>query len=161
MPTHPTARSGYPADSGDASGRAGYWWLVHLVDRTRASIQLVWLRLRLPGLLAHSSLDALLARLTRAEPERAQNLAGLERALDRAEAWADRVPLLPRTCLYQCLARYAVLRRHGFPVEFVMGISPRGPDEDGHAWLELDGKPYREERAGEFVVSFRYPARVA
>jgi Transglutaminase-like superfamily len=134
---------------------------VDLVERTRASIHLVWLRLRLPGLLARESLEVLLARLTPRTVCPSGALAGLELALDRAEAWADRVPLLPRTCLYQSLARYAVLRRHGFQVEFVMGISPRGPDEDGHAWLELDGRPYREQRAAEFVVSFRYPERVA
>jgi Transglutaminase-like superfamily len=134
---------------------------VDLVERARASIQLVWLRLRLPSLLARESLELLLARLTPPTADGRCPLAGLELALDRAEAWADRVPLLPRTCLYQSLARYAVFRRYGFQVEFVMGISPRGPDEDGHAWLELDGKPYREQRAAEFVVSFRYPERVA
>ena len=89
------------------------------------------------------------------------DFAALEQLLDRAEALAERLPRVPRTCLYRCLARYAVYRRHGFPVEFVMGIAPEGPDADGHAWLEFAGRPYREERAAEFVVSFRYPARVA
>lgn len=86
--------------------------------------------------------------------------SALERDLDRAESLADRIPRLPRTCLYRCLARYAVFRRHGFPAQFVMALSPRGPDEDGHAWLEFDGVPYREARSREFVVSFRYPARL-
>jgi Transglutaminase-like superfamily len=134
---------------------------VDLVDRTRASIQLAWLRLRLPGLLETESLDALMARLSSSTARTGADFAGLESALDRAEALTERLPLLPRTCLYRCLARYAVFRRHGFPVEFVMAISPGGVDEDGHAWLELDGKPYREERAADFLVSFRYPARAA
>ena len=136
------------------------WAFVDLVVRTRASIHLVWLRLRLPRLLAVESLDALLAGLSGTSVAAAADFAGLERALDRAEAIAERLPRLPRTCLYRCLARYAVYRRHGFPAEFVMGISPQGPDEDGHAWLEFAGIPYREERAAEFVVSFRYPAPV-
>ena len=132
-----------------------------LVDRTRAGIHLIWLRFRLPRRLASESLDALLAELSglpvRAEP----GFEAIEQTLDRAEALAERLPRLPRTCLYRCLARYAVYRRCGFPAEFVMGISPLGPDHDGHAWLEFSGKPYREERAAEFVVSFRYPPRVA
>lgn len=137
------------------------WCFVDLVDRTRASIHLIWLRMRLPRLLAVESLDTLLAGLTGATVTAAQDFTGLEQALDRAEGLAERLPRLPRTCLYRCLARYAVYRRHGFPAEFVMGISPQGPDEDGHAWLEFAGIPYREERAAEFVVSFRYPAPIA
>jgi Transglutaminase-like superfamily len=117
--------------------------------------------LTLPRLLATVPLDALLARLsTGLGAPNSISFAVLERAVDGAESVAERIPLLPRTCLYRCLARYAVFRRYGFPAEFVMAVSPRGPDEDGHAWLELDGVPYREERSGEFVVSFRYPARV-
>ena len=135
---------------------------VDLVDRTRASIQLLWLRLRLPRLVATESLDTLLAGLTAgvvAGGAQSGNFAALERALDSAEAVANRMPLLPNTCLYRCLARYALFRRHGFAADFVMAISPQGPDQDGHAWLELDGKPYREERAADFLVSFRYPPR--
>ncbi len=135
-----------------------------LVERTRAAIQLSWIRVRLPYLLATQSLDDLLAQLTGAE--RASTTGGvsfvaLERALDRAERWTERLPLLPRTCLYRCLARYAVFRSHGFPAEFVMAIAPSGPDADGHAWLELDGTPYREDRAADFLVSFRYPKAAA
>jgi hypothetical protein len=88
-------------------------------------------------------------------------MAALERACERAEALTRRVPLLPDTCLYRCLGRYAVFRRYGFEPVFVMGISPQGMDQDGHAWLELEGQPYQEQRAAEFVVSFRYPPRAA
>ncbi|HEY0469175.1 MAG TPA: lasso peptide biosynthesis B2 protein [Polyangiaceae bacterium] len=132
-----------------------------MVDRTRASIHLVWLRLRLPRRLAHESLDTLLMSLSGPAAPACGDFAALEHVLDRAEALAEHLPHLPRTCLYRCLARYALYRCHGFPVEFVMGIAPKGPDEDGHAWLEFAGRPYREERAAEFVVSFRYPTRVA
>jgi len=134
---------------------------MELVVQTRAAIHLAWLRLRLPGLLATESLDDLLARLTPQVARAPCSFAGLERALDRAESLADRLPKVPRTCLYRCLARYGVYRRYGFGAVFVMGLSPGGPDEDGHAWLELEGRPYREERASEFLVSFRYPARIA
>jgi len=163
---------GSPGPGGFLDGQSGVWdvanWcFVDLVDRTRASIHLIWLRLRLPGRLAAASLDELFDGLGARGAEFESPVAGaagftkLERALDRAEALAERLPRLPRTCLYRCLARYAVYRRCGFPAEFVMGISPLGPDHDGHAWLEFSGKPYREERAAEFVVSFRYPPRVA
>ena len=131
---------------------------MELVDRAHVRIQLLWLRLQLPALLASEPLDELLGRLAGAATgSRGWMLPDLERTLERAEAWADRVPFLPRTCLYRSLARFALFRRHGFPVAFVMGVSPRGTEEDGHAWLEFEGRPYREERAGEFVESFRYP----
>ena len=133
---------------------------MHLVERVRASIQLVSIRLQLPHLLASEPLDGLLGRLGTRRGTVTLPLAHLDHALDRGEAWTNRVPLVPRTCLYRTIARYALYRRHGFPAEFVMAISPRGPDEDGHAWLEFNGQPYREERAAEFVESFRYPPRV-
>jgi Transglutaminase-like superfamily len=131
------------------------------VEKAQAAVHLLWLRLRLPRLLATRPLDALLRGLTQSPPwyRVSSSFQALEGALDQAERVAERIPRLPRTCLYRCLARYAVFRRHGFPAEFVMAVSPRGPDEDGHAWLEFDGVPYREDRAAEFVVSFRYPAR--
>jgi hypothetical protein len=119
---------------------------------------MLWLRLQLPWLLAREPLDELLARLGGPAAGVRVALPELEHLVDRGEAWADRVPLLPRTCLYRSLARFALFRRHGFPVAFVMGISPRGPEEDGHAWLEFDGTPYREDRAAEFVETFRYPS---
>lgn len=120
---------------------------------------MLWLRLRLPRMLAGQSLDSLLGGLSAARPTRAVQFAALEQALDRGERWANRVPLLPSTCLYRSLARYALFCRYGLAVEFVMGISQRGTDEDGHAWLELDGKPYREGTLSQFIVSFRYSAR--
>jgi Transglutaminase-like superfamily len=110
-------------------------------------------------LFATRSLDALLQELTprASASSRALSFGALEAALDRAESLAEHIPRLPRTCFYRCLARYAVFCRHGFAAEFVMAVSPRGPDADGHAWLEFDGVPYREGRASEFVVSYRYP----
>jgi len=102
-----------------------------------------------------------LARLTSALGRPYASFAELEQACDRADALARRLPLVPDTCLYRCLARYAVFRRYGFEPRFVMAVSPRGVDEDGHAWLEFDGLPYREDRAEEFVVSFSYPPRLA
>jgi Transglutaminase-like superfamily len=103
----------------------------------------------------------LLARLSVASGRPGASFAELEQACDRGEALTRRVPLVPDTCLYRCLARYAMFRRHGFEPQFVLAVSPRGVDEDGHAWLEFDGQPYREDRAADFVVSFRYPPRVA
>ncbi|HEY4157334.1 MAG TPA: lasso peptide biosynthesis protein [Polyangiaceae bacterium] len=128
---------------------------MRLVESARAAVQLCWLRARLPGILARTPLDTVLRELTPARTSAA--FADVERAVDRAEALADRVPGLRRSCLYRELARYAVFRSFGCDPAFVLAVHPRGVEEDGHAWLEFSGVPYREPRAEEFVVSFRFP----
>jgi hypothetical protein len=103
-------------------------------------------------------LDALLGELTCPGSPPSASFGLLERSIVRAEAWADRLPWLRRSCLYVSLERYAVFRRFGHSPQFVLALDPKGPDSDGHAWLEFDGVPYQEPRASEFVVSYRFPA---
>jgi len=83
-------------------------------------------------------------------------LTELGRAIDWAERVVDRVPGVGTSCLYRSLGRFGLLKAWGFRPAFVMGVDPTNP-ELGHAWLELDGAPFREARAHEFVVSFRFP----
>jgi hypothetical protein len=105
------------------------------------------------------ALDAVLAAHPRsswlAEPERSRVL----RDLSVAERLADRLPLLPRTCLASALARYAVLCRRGVAPVFCLGIPARG-DGPGHAWIEIDGAPWDEDPRNlqGIVATFRYPA---
>jgi hypothetical protein len=41
---------------------------------------------------------------------------------------------------------------------FVMGVGPQGVQDDGHAWVEVEGKPYEEPNdVRRFAVTFRYP----
>lgn len=129
---------------------------VTLVESASVIVQLCWLRAWLPHTLAARPLDAVLRELS---PGRnAGDFEKVQRALDRAEALADGVPWLRRSCLYRELARYAVFRRFGCEPVFVLAVHPNGVEQDGHAWLEFGGVPYREPRAHEFVVSFRFPA---
>lgn len=76
----------------------------------------------------------------------------------RTEFALQLLPWPGATCLYRALARYAVLRRTGMQVTFVMGIGPRGVDDDGHAWVEVEGAPFEEPHdVRQYLVTFRYP----
>lgn len=117
-------------------------------------VGLVGLRLSLPLWVRLSPLPAILARLSEgAVPVDARGLPLVERVLDR-------VPLLPRTCLYRSLSRYAILRHAGRPAVFVMGVR-RGVSGaiEGHAWIEIEGRPYREPKlAPDYAITLRHPA---
>lgn len=124
--------------------------------------QAIALRLRLGAWVRRRSLPDLLRGLT---PTRGRGapvpLPQVEDALRESEALLSRLRVLPDTCLYRSLARYAVLRRAGHAARFVMGIKPprtmgRGEIE-GHAWVELDGAPAFEDIEPELVVTFSYP----
>jgi hypothetical protein len=85
----------------------------------------------------------------------------LEVALAVSDALWARAPRSRDTCLYRALGRYAVLRHAGLaPVLFVAvrgGIDDRD-EELGHAWVELDGRPFPPEALPPLVVSYRHPA---
>lgn len=109
-------------------------------------------------MLEREPLDVLLGRLEARRPSRARPLARerLEASITTAEAIAVRLGLA-NTCLYRSLARYAFLRSHGIPAVFCMGVDPP-PKETGHAWIEDEGGPYREEiEEGQYVVTFYHP----
>ncbi len=127
--------------------------------RVTASVRLVGLRVVLPRWFARSSLDELLERLStvgRVGEPLTQGV--LQYDFERAERLLRRVAPLPSTCLYVALGRYAVLRREGYPAAFVMGIADAGQGEPGHAWVEVDGRPFAEPGdVSRYRVTFRYP----
>jgi hypothetical protein len=131
------------------------------VLRAQRVAELVVLRLSLPSRLAREPLDTLLAGLTpvtRAPtPDSASALH--RRDLLRVERGVARLPWVPSTCLYRALARYALLRRHGVPAVFVMGLGAEGVKGNGHAWIELEGLPFEEpDDVTRYAVTFRYPS---
>lgn len=133
-----------------------------LVDQARVAIHLLALRLGLKLKLSRHPLDGLVAELGRTSNERRNviELDALCSAIDWAELLADRVPGVGRSCLYRSLGRFGVLSAWGFRPSFVMGIARQEP-ERGHAWLELDGAPFREDSAADFIISFRFPAETS
>jgi len=70
-----------------------------------------------------------------------------------------------RICLRRSALLYFVLRSAGQKPVLVIGVrrtaQPSGLD--GHAWIELDGQPFRErfEGLGEMTVMRRYPVNLA
>jgi len=133
------------------------------VLRVRRVAELVALRLSLPTRLARQPLDRLLARLTPPERSSARSrCSGLplaRRDLLLAERGIARLPWVPNTCLFRALARYALLQRAGADAAFVMGLSAEGMNANGHAWVELEGKPFEEPGdITHYRVTFRYPS---
>ena len=127
--------------------------------RVRLGALTLSLRLRLDRLLKRHSLPGLLGALTptRSSSERIP-LPAVEDALLAAERMIERLRVVPDTCLYRSLARYAVLRSAGYPARFVMGLSPRAPEITGHAWIELDGAPMGETLDDDMVITYAYPS---
>ena len=131
--------------------------------RLRLRTQAIALRLRLGAWLRRRSLPDLLRALS-AGPRAAEPvpLVQVEEALRASEALLSRLHVLPDTCLYRSLTRYAVLSRAGHPARFVMGIKrPSGAEITGHAWVEIGGVPAFEEIEPELVVTFSYPSGLA
>jgi hypothetical protein len=127
-------------------------------SRLRLRAHAAVVRLRLASLLRRRSLPGLLGELTPAPDEvDPMPLASVEEALASVEAILERVRVVPDTCLYRALARYAVLRRAGHAARFVMAVKRRAPELTGHAWIELDGEPYCETVDPDLAVTFAYP----
>ena len=122
------------------------------MGRARRVAELVALRLALPSRLAREPLDALLDSLP-PSPARSTTSArsawSLGRDVTRAELAVRLVPWIAGKCLYRALARYAVLRRTGMDATFVMGLGPRGVDDDGHAWVEVAWQTVRRTERRE------------
>ena len=118
-------------------------------------------RLTLPWTLPRTGLDRLLAGLSPEPSARplavSPPVAGF--TIRATEALLHRVPFLPRTCLYKALGRYAALRRCGLNARFVMGLRRERSDEAGHAWVELDGRPWGEAAAPDYLETFAWPPR--
>jgi hypothetical protein len=142
-----------------------------LLDRVTLGARAVAARLSAAALLDRRPLPAVLGALTPGHdggsapmPPRASHAVPLdvaESVIAASERLFERLHLLPDTCLYRALARYAVLRRAGHPARFVMGLDPKAADIVGHAWVELDGEPVGETLEPGLTVTFSYPASVS
>jgi hypothetical protein len=132
--------------------------VIHSVDGWAAIVHLLRVRVGLRVRLARHSLDEVLERLSRMRQP--LTFAEVERALTYAEVIVAKLPWIGASCLYRSLGRFALLRAHGWPAVFVMGVS-KNESSAGHAWVELGGAPYRESGTEAFVVTFRFPAAPA
>ena len=64
-----------------------------------------------------------------------------------------------------CWKRAAVLRRYlsrnGIATKIQFGVRNEEIGKvDGHAWLELDGKPFLETAPPEYIVTYTYPSDI-
>ncbi|APR85426.1 Hypothetical protein A7982_10775 [Minicystis rosea] len=139
------------------------------VDRVRLGARAVAARFLAVALIDRRSLPDVLSGLTpqsalRSPSSRAEEVVPreiVEAVIAASEQLVERMRVVPDTCLYRALARYAVLRRAGFPARFVMGLDPKASDISGHAWVELDGEPVGETLSPGLTVTFQYPASIS
>lgn len=132
-----------------------------LLVNARMAAELLLIRASLRNRLKREPLDELLIDLTaRHVGHPAATQHQVRRLLRLVEPMVARLPGVPNTCLYRSLARYAVLRRAGCAAQFFVALPPAGPSESGHAWIQIDGRPYDTADAQQslgMVVTFRYP----
>ena len=127
-----------------------------LGDPVRGAALYTRLRLTLPRRTAGFSLPRFLEGAAASRPF--ADGPGAIWGMKLAERVLERLPIR-RTCYFRSLARFAVLRRAGVPVTFVMGVRDGAPDIEGHAWLALDGGSWGEPAPSDFVPTFTFPAR--
>jgi len=129
-----------------------------LLEQAPITARALATRLRLRARVRDASLPELLRELT-PETVEPKSLALVEDALSTCQSIVARLGVVPDTCLYRSLGRYAALRRAGHPVRFVMALDPKNKGEIvGHAWLELDGVPLGEVVEPGLAVTFSYPS---
>lgn len=111
-----------------------------------------------PRLLATRPLPEVLAQLVPLnETTTKSSFTELMQPLALIELALARLRLVPNTCLYRALGRYAALRGEGIAVQFVMGVRLEGGEMLGHAWLEHHGRPLGEAIDPRFVITYTYP----
>ncbi len=127
--------------------------------QTALAARALELRIRLRFRVPSTPLPRLLEELTPSPlPPVTLTVGEVWKPLRIVEALCRRSRILPDTCLYRALTRYALLRQSGQAAKFVMGMDPRARDDlTAHAWVELDGKPYQEVLDARMVVTYVYP----
>ncbi len=116
--------------------------------------QLLRLRLTIPLRYRRLPLDRLLASLD--SPQDSAPIPHLFQRIQSCESWIDRIPGIPRSCLFRSLARFALLRHYGQNVTFLMGLPAASPSLPGHAWIGVNQCPV-EAATNPYLVTFRYP----
>ncbi len=62
-----------------------------------------------------------------------------------------------RPCLIRALVLYEICMRQGIDAGLVIGAGKVNHSLEGHAWLELDGVPYRDKQnLDDYVEMIRY-----
>jgi Transglutaminase-like superfamily len=116
------------------------------------------------ALRRHRDVRQVLERLTPAPAVASRTSPRRRWRTVRAIHWACRLlPVGPAAgrCLPRALAIYTALRRQGWNVEFVSGVSRDQNGLHGHAWVDEDGVLLRElrgwERLPDYRANLRYP----
>jgi len=130
--------------------------------RIRRALRLFVVWWRMPGRIEAQPMSVLLPSLDPPHPPPSPRPGAIEDIADAALLFIDRwrLPLDDR-CLPRTLSLYHCLRLEGVPVEVVFGVRPHSGLQEGHAWLELDGRPLMEpaQRMQGFVPIFHHPDR--
>lgn len=122
--------------------------------------------LGLAAVLRHRTALPRLIRLLEASPRQGGKVSDEEEArLVRLVQGVLRRTYRRDFCLVQSLMLYHFLSGWGRDVRLLCGVRRTGEGLAGHAWLEVDGKPYREsgDPARAYRVTFaaspthRYP----
>jgi hypothetical protein len=145
-----------------AAPKEGLWrWAL---DASASAVHLLPVRVAvlghlLPERMTTRSLPELLRELTpnRLVTREAIESSEIERLESVVESILQKSRVLHTTCLYRALVRYALLRQAGADVSFVMGVREDDGDVVGHAWIEANERPWREDLRYAYRQTFRYP----
>lgn len=104
-----------------------------------------------------------LPRLLKVFDARSVQASGARVSLDRL-VWLTRgllrITFRDRYCMKQSLLLFHFLRKWSYPVRLYFGVAKTEDELIGHAWVELDGKPFAEydDPRETFRVTYSYPA---
>jgi hypothetical protein len=128
------------------------WLALHAVG------VMVTLRWALPRV----NLPDLLQRLQPSRPPAYPDYPRFGKASQYIEVLLRRYPFpLSGQCLPRALMRYYFATRCGLPVRFHCGVCQDGDRLEGHAWITVDGRPFREAVNPEtiYAITFSFPTR--
>ncbi len=127
----------------------------------------IWLLIRVAGVLIGLSLfvrsfklRTVLRWLTPSRYCRTMDPPTFEKTVAYTDGIVRRLHLFPRgNCLPRSLALYYFATRCGLPVHVCCGIRRVRETLEGHAWLDLNGKPFLEHGNPElsYTVTFCFP----
>jgi Transglutaminase-like superfamily len=113
--------------------------MLSVAEKARLAAR-VWVRFGLVTVaLRRKALPALvgeLAETDRSPPGRSYSAATLSNAVHRSLRLGSRRP----RCLVQALVLFRLLREQGEPAELLIGLPPEAPNQEAHAWVEVDGR---------------------
>ncbi len=119
-------------------------------------------RLAKKHLAKETDLNLILEQFTPSPSPSLQPIEIRSLRLERGVRWALRLTNQHiNACVPRSLALFHALRREGLEVSFVSGVRRNGAKLEGHAWLELNGKPLAglgdENAPNQFKENFRFP----